>query len=477
MRKQRYVSLALLTFLCVFAFTIASASALAATQQSNTNQGTLKVSTSLIGVDYNRYSGGGFLYNTVAELRTAYDLNSLYANGYDGRYQTVVIIDAFGSPTIYDDLLSFITWQNSHGSNLPWSSIPEIKQHLHIYYPEGKPVFDTSDPNQLGWAGEVTLDVDMVHAIAPRANIALVISLNDQNNVMDDAVNFAIQHHLGCAISQSWGTPEAAITQPADIAEVYRAHSMYIRAAMEGITVFASTGDWGATNGMSYNNALYPASDPFVTGTGGTNLFMACSDGYLEGTGSWNGLQHMGSSYLYEIAGNDYQGMVADGYPAPFDMVTTGGAMSSFFGLPWWQHGITLTSTDGTKITPTGRCASDVSFDSGVYGGIGAVPMSVPGEEGYWIFGGTSACSPFWAALTAIACQYAHHYLGYINPMLYIFKNCLYYTGAFHDITQGDNTYPTGSTPVGYSATPGWDAPTGLGSPDCAKLIPWMAFW
>jgi subtilase family serine protease len=151
--------------------------------------------------------------------------------------------------------------------------------------------------------------------------------------------------------------------------------------------------------------------------------------------------------------------------------------MSTFFRLPWWQSGITLTTTDGTTIRPTGRCTSDVAFDSGVYGGIGAVYLGITGEVGYWIFGGTSACSPFWAALTAIACQYAHHHLGDINPMLYIFRNWLYKTGAFHDITLGDNTYPTGSTPSGYMATPSWDAPTGIGSPDAALLVPWMSFW
>jgi subtilase family serine protease len=210
---------------------------------------------------------------------------------------------------------------------------------------------------------------------------------------------------------------------------------------------------------------------------GGTNLFMKCSDGYLEGTGSWTGANHTGSSYYYEIAGNDYEAMVADGYPAPFDDVTTGGAMSSFFQLPWWQYGITLTYANGTQVQPTMRCTSDVSFDSGVYGGLGRCPWSVYNYTINYIIGGTSAGSPFWSALTAIACQYAHHDLGYINPMLYMFRSYLYHVKAFHDVTLGDNTYPTGTTPIGYMATRGWDAPTGIGSPDVAKLIPFMAWW
>jgi subtilase family serine protease len=166
--------------------------------------------------------------------------------------------------------------------------------------------------------------------------------------------------------------------------------------------------------------------------------------------------------------------MVADGFPSPFDLVTTGGAMSAFFPLPYWQQGITMTYANGTSFTPTMRCVSDVSFDSGVYGGLAAVPWSAatPGSPIYYIVGGTSAGSPFWAALTAIANQYTGHDLGYVNPMLYANRAAFYASGAFHDITKGDNTYPTGNPVIGYEATIGWDAPTGIGSPNAAKLVP-----
>ncbi len=418
--------------------------------------------------------GGGFLANTVFELRNAYDLNPLYAAGYDGRGQTVVIVDAYGSPTIYQDLLLFTQWQNNYGANLPWTSLGEIKQHLSIYYPLGKPVFDATDPNQVGWSSEVTLDVDMVHAIAPKADIALVIAPNDNDRPVDYAVNYAINHHLGSTLSLSWGAPEFLLTTQAAHNEVAICNQMFQSACNAGITVFAGTGDWGASNGGPINNAYFPASDPYVTAVGGTNLFMTCSDGYQEGTGSWDGQNHVGIQYGYEIAGNDYQAMVADGFPAPMDMVTAGGAQSMLFALPTWQKGITLTSADGTATTPTGRCVADVSFDSGAYGGLGAIFLSAasPGAPQATVAGGTSAGSPFWAALTAIACQMEHHSLGFINPELYANKNALYTAGAIHDVTLGDNTYPTGNSLLGYKATQGWDAPTGLGSPDAATLIP-----
>jgi subtilase family serine protease len=430
-------------------------------------------------VDADSYTARGILYNTVAELRAAYNLNSLYAAGYDGSGQTVVIVDAYGSPTIYEDLLNFITWQNNHGANLPWTTLEEVQSHLHIYYPTGKPAFNpmNSPMDEIGWSIETTLDVDMVHAIAPGADIALVVASSPAGDVLNLAVYYAIANHLGSVISQSFGIPEYVLK--ANNAQIMQAHYNYWLASQPeySITIFASTGDDGATNGGTFNNALFPASDPYVTGVGGTNLFMTCTDGFMEGTGSWDNKTHIGVTYNYEIAGNDYEGMLADGYPAPFDMVTTGGAMSKLFPIPSWQSGITLTDTKDVTTTPNMRCTSDVSFDSGVYGGLGRIPYSALGYTIYYIIGGTSAGSPFWAALTAIACQAAGHNLGYINPTLYADRETLYSSGAFHDITTGDNTFPYGGTVAGYKATAGWDAPTGIGTPDAAKLVPIMATW
>jgi subtilase family serine protease len=105
---------------------------------------------------------------------------------------------------------------------------------------------------------------------------------------------------------------------------------------------------------------------------------------------------------------------------------------------------------------------------------LGVVFLSAasPGTPILTVIGGTSVGSPFWAALTAIASQYAGHSLGFINPELYAHRDYLYKTGAIHDIKTGDNTYRTGNTLLGYSATKGWDSPTGIGSPDAAILVP-----
>jgi subtilase family serine protease len=131
-------------------------------------------------------------------------------------------------------------------------------------------------------------------------------------------------------ISQSWGDPELDIAAAgmSGFIHMMQAHRVYMLAAMMQITLFASVGGWGAANFGPYDSPLYPASDPFVTAVGGTNLFMNCPGGYSEGTGNWTNRKSPGLIYNYEIAGNDYGGMVADGYPSPSDLVTAGGAMS-----------------------------------------------------------------------------------------------------------------------------------------------------
>ena len=484
MKKQNKISVAVLACLMLLALAMPFATATIVTKDLAAwyDGGPICYHASLLTVNFTSYTSSGFLYNTVTELRRAYDLNPLYTARYNGAGQTVAIVDAYGSPTIYSDLLSFIQWQNEYaGANLPWTSLFAVESHLHIYYPLGKPWFNYTSSDELGWSLEVTLDVDMVHAIAPGANIALVIAPNDNFGPLLSAVDYAVDNHLGCVISQSWGAPEWELTGPSGAAVMMQGNSIYMSAAHARITVFASAGDEGAASYYGpYDNPLFPSSDPYVTAVGGTNLFMHCPDGYSEGTGNWTEQTSPGLTYYYEIAGNDYEAMVADGYPSPFDDVTTGGAMSSFFTLPYWQRGITLTYTNGTTIPATMRCTSDVSFDSGVYGGLGAVAWTTsPIYAGYYIVGGTSAGSPFWSALTAIACQYAGTNLGYINPSLYdfYFDGTAYSSGAFHDITIGDNTYPTGYSVPGYNATRGWDPPTGIGSPDATNLVPLMKGW
>src|SRR5205823_3663827 len=126
-----------------------------------------------------------------SELQTAYGLSPLYASGLDGAGQTVVIVDAIGSPTIAADAETF---SQVYG-------LPDLTgANFRVYFPRGRP--STSDQ---GWASETSLDVEWAHSVAPGANIALVIAPTANDSDLQAAILFAIRRHLGNVISNSWG--------------------------------------------------------------------------------------------------------------------------------------------------------------------------------------------------------------------------------------------------------------------------------
>ncbi len=134
-----------------------------------------------------------------------------------------------------------------------------------------------------------------------------------------------------------------------------------------------------------------------------------------------------------------------------------GGAPSLLFQVPSFQSGLGLSS----------RTTPDVSYNAAVNGGV-LVYVSVPGiPPGFYIFGGTSAGSPQWAAIAALANQKAKHPLGYLDPVLYAIGS--EHPSDFHDITVGNNKLI--GTPFGYNATSGWDDATGWGTPNVSNLV------
>jgi subtilase family serine protease len=363
----------------------------------------------------------GLACYTPQLIHTAYDIPSTY----DGTGQTIVIVDAYGSPTVREDLQIFDAVMG----------LPDPV--LNIIYPGGSPVYNPRQHhNQTSWAAETSLDVQWAHAIAPGATIDLVIAANNNGNVLNNAVRYAVENHLGNVMSLSWGAPEAAIRGKGNNTQVMQARENYLAARAAGITVFAAAGDNGASNfPHTAPNALYPASDPLVTSVGGTNLFMDDAGNY-QSEDVWN-----------------------DSDPAlcPFGCTAgifgaTGGSPSLIFPAPSFQK--------------TVRSTSDVGYNASVYTGVlvylGFFPPA-SGQNGFYFFGGTSEGAPQWAAIIALADQAAGRALGYLNPTLYTLPS-----GTFHDIKVGENGFE--GTP-GFSAGPGYDYPTGLGTPDVAKLI------
>ena len=272
----------------------------------------------------------------------------------------------------------------------------------------------TGDPN--GPDGEVMLDIEVAGAIAPRANIAVYFAPNTDAGFLD-AITTAIHdtQNKPTVISISWGGPESSWTEQAMTAfdQAFQA------AAAMGVTICSASGDNGSSDGANdgADHVDFPASSPYSLACGGTSL--QASNGTITNEVVWNDGANGGS---------------------------TGGGVSSFFPVPPWQEGIKLGNSPLQR-----RGVPDISGDADPATGY---DIRVDGNNS--VIGGTSAVAPLWAGLIARINQAKGNPIGYINPQLY--KN----PTALRDITQGNNGT--------FSATPGWDACTGLGSPDGKRV-------
>ncbi len=367
-----------------------------------------------------------------------------------GTGEQVAIIDAYGSPTVASDLA---TYDAAFG--LPAAN-------LHVYYPDGKVPFNPTVRKglEVGWAEETSLDVQTVHDLAPGARINLIVASSPSGNDLNVAERYAVDNHLGNVMSMSFGSPESAIAGGGNNLQLQQADAIYRAAAASGISVFASSGDSGATNGAATANAGFPASDPYVTAAGGTDLFVNAAIGSNVSPGSTS----TDGTYAGEYAWNDANPATCPFHCQYGPFGATGGAYSSVFSVPAYQA--------GANPGATMRSTSDVSFNASVY----TATMIFLGFLGgtannFYFFGGTSEASPAWAAITADLDQAAGGNLGFLNPQLYkLAANPTSYAADFHDVTAGTNNFPTVSSP-GYSAGTGYDLPTGLGTPIVSGLM------
>ncbi|HEX3778908.1 MAG TPA: S53 family peptidase [Pseudonocardiaceae bacterium] len=364
------------------------------------------------------------------QIRAAYGVDKLASQFHlTGAGTTIAIVDAFQSPTITSDLASFDTLFN----------LPAPK--LNIIAPDGLTPFDQSNADQTDWAGEITLDVEYAHSIAPGATIDLVLAKSDADPDIYSAQKFVVSHNLGDVLSQSFGEAEQCM----DPTIQQNTHKLFEQAAAKGMTVFASAGDDGAAqptcDGTSFMKAAStPASDPLVTGVGGTILNADGTTGAYHSETVWN---------------------------EPDFNAAGGGGYSVLYSTPSYQRSLHLPS----------RGVPDVSYNAAIIGGVLAVwSSSGQGAGLVFQFGGTSAGSPQWAGLAALANQFGHHRIGTINNELYLLGHGFIGSQFFHDVTTGDNTYHGVSITIpGFAATPGWDAASGLGTPKANNLVPLLA--
>jgi len=360
-------------------------------------------------------------------LRQAYNFPA--GTNMDGTGQTIIIVDAYGSPTIQSDLLSF---DRTFGVKSPFS--------LTVIQAAGTGAVGSGDTAD--WGFETSLDVEYAHAMAPGAKIVLVEAASDNNDDINAAEAQVFPHYPGAVISQSFGDPE---TDPTAGSSFSDQHQIFWNATQLNDTILASAGDDGAgnpdyTGQNTVGVASYPSSDPLVTGVGGT-----------QGNPYPDGLWVAPGGYGGEQVWNEYE--------EGFIPAATGGAPSILFSVPTWQQGVNGSSA---------RTVADVSYNAAVSGG---VLVFYGGDE--YLVGGTSAGSPQWAAIFAIVNQVRRSHgqgpIGFANPALYrIGTNPSQYMSDFHDITLGDNALYGG---IGFSAATGYDLPTGWGTPNVTWLV------
>jgi len=438
---------------------------------------------------------------TPQALYSAYNIGPLHARGIDGRGMTIAVVDSWGSDTMAHDLHVFdqafglqpmcgeegVTCQAGMPtfSELAINGSPETK---------GQPGNGTHLEDKAAWALEVALDVETSHAIAPQANILLVHSNNAETlgvqgfpNMMK-AEDYVVSNHLAQVISQSFASSEDAFGSYQSLRNLRYA---FQNAAANGVTVLGSSGDDGSTNYtkqaftgngdglIPFPAVEWPASDPLVTGVGGTYL---CTDPLatanqprttdpIPGLGAKCGSATFNAAHAAEVA-----------------WTFSGGGFSHVFSRPDYQAG--PLPAGSTPIPSTARGVPDIAFQASA--GTGAlVYLSLPPDgndsninhTGWYDIGGTSLSCPQWAGLVAIAdqinkAQYGQNGLGLINPALYrLASNPASYAADFFDVAHTaiagveNNNQEDPSIP-GYPAGPGWDPVTGLGTPNAAALLP-----
>ena len=271
--------------------------------------------------------------------------------------------------------------------------------------------------------GEVMLDIEVSGSIAPGATIAVYFAPNTDQGFID-AVTSAVHDttRTPSVVSISWGSAESTWTAQA----MNQMEQAFTAAAAMGVTVTVAAGDNGSSDGVTdgLQHVDFPASAPHALGCGGTRLEI--KDGIIASESVWNDGAGQGAS---------------------------GGGISDVFPVPAYQHAASIppSANPGGRV---GRGVPDVCGDADPDTGytIRVDGQTIP-------IGGTSAVAPLWAGLIALLNQGLGRPVGFLQPFLYTSAGA----AALHDVVKGSNG--------AYSAGPGWDACTGLGSPNGASLL------
>jgi subtilase family serine protease len=352
-----------------------------------------------------------------AMLDTAYGFSTLQSSGTNGNGQTIVIVDAWGDPTLSSDLSIF---DSQFGLKAPKLNIIDI---------DGIPCTDT------GWSLETSLDVEWAHVTAPDAIITVLVASVPNPQDIYGAWTYALTNHIGNQISNSFGGAGCyngycndtigqgiGSCESTQGTEGVNVGKIVNEAQKDHVTLLVSAGDDGATGRGTTQEETIPDDCQGVLTVGGTTLSIDSSGKYIGET-AWNGAT--GGGYTTNVE-PDYQSSVKiiDPYKA--------------LGKP-----------DVSAVADP---------DTGVW-------IYNQGNGGWLVIGGTSLSSPLWVGFLAdvnqIRANHGFEPAGFINQFLYekvygINGSSSLYSRDFHDIVSGNNNP--------WNAGPGWDPDTGLGS-------------
>jgi kumamolisin len=343
--------------------------------------------------------------------------------GTTGAGQTIAVIELGGGFST-SDLETYFG-----GLGIPVPSISAVSV-------DGASNAPGSDPN--GADVEVALDIDVIGAAAPGATQIVYFAPNNGDQGFVDAISAAASATpTPIAISISWGQSEDSWTAQGRIAM----DAAIADAAAMGITVCVASGDNGSGDAVSdgQSHVDFPASSPHALGCGGTKLIANPSTGVISSEVVWN-----------ETAANEGAG---------------GGGVSDHFAVPSFQANAGVPAR-------VARSAA-VSEAAAAAGGRGVPDVAGNADPvtGYQVFsggqaqvvGGTSAVAPLWAALVSRLAEATGQRFGLIQTLLYAGISPGTAVDGFNDITSGNNS--------AYAVGPGWDACSGLGSPDGTALL------
>ena len=421
-------------------------------------------------------SQSGNVFFAPGDIAVTYDIGPLYSAGINGTGQSIAIVGQ--SAVLTSDIEAF---ENAAG--LP------VKDPVMVLVPGS----GSSTVVSGGDEGESDLDIEWSGAIAKGATIDFVYTGNGGNLNAFDSIAYAIDEKIAPIISVSYGACETAL-------QGFSLETQLAQAAAQGQSVLAASGDQGSTacsgdttNGLTTAQQFaiavnYPASSPYVTGVGGTEISAANSvstnSTYWDPQSSSDVLTSA-KTYIPEIVWNDDS--------TQYGLGASGGGASTLFARPSWQTGVPGIPSGSKRLVPDVSlyasagypgylfCTSDMSDWNTTTAPLqqascnSAFRDSATGD--LTVAGGTSFATPIFAGMLALINQKRNWTdgQGLANPTLYTLAAGGNYSSLFHDVTSGNNnctagsTY-CGSTTTGFSAQTGYDEVTGLGSVDLANI-------